>query len=383
MKKNKILSILLLLFTITSLIFPTMILNKIIFGIIVIIMLVNIKDFKLDTKSPFLIFGIFLFGFINSFFNDTNFAMSQQFFLSSFILFYIYPILAYKVNFDKVAKITGFILTLYTGFSYLMIEEIITLPFSSSFGPFFMETNVGSFGTKEYISDSDYYIRFGGTPFLYLSFVLYILSFLEKKTITSLIAILSVGTAILFCGQRGVIISSFVALLYILFSRFNYAGKMYFLVITIPLLLLLINFFLTETTVFSSQNESNNVKSKHIESFFESLNFTNSIIGNGLGANFYSKGEIRKVAITEITPMDMVRYFGFIFASFLYYFMLFPTTNFNKYKGKGLYIVLFLIYVINSMSNPTMFNSFGLLLILWYWDKILSNQKEKNSVTLI
>lgn len=380
MKKNKILSILLLLFTIPSLIFPTMILNKIIFGIIVIIMLVNIKDYKLDTKSPFLIFGIFLFGFINSFFNDTNFAMSQQFFLSSFILFYIYPILAYKVNFDKVAKITGFILTLYTGFSYLMIEEIITLPFSSSFGPFFMETNVGSFGTKEYISDSDYYIRFGGTPFLYLSFVLYILSFLEKKTITSFIAILSVGTAILFCGQRGVIISSFVALLYILFSRFNYAGKMYFLVITIPLLLLLINFFLTETTVFSSQNESNNVKSKHIESFFENLNFANSMIGNGLGANFYSKGESKTISITEITPMDMVRYFGFIFASFLYYFMLVPTSKINKYKEKELYIVLFSIYVINSMSNPTMFNSFGLLLILWYWDKILSNQKEKNSV---
>lgn len=380
MKKTKIVPLLLFLFTFTSLLFPVMILNKIFFGIIVLIILVNIKDYKIETESPIIIFGIFLFGFINSFFNDVNPAMSQQFFLSAFILFYIYPIIAYKINFDKIAKISGFLLALYTGISYLILEGTITLPFSSGFELFFADTNIGSWGYKAYITDQDYYIRFGGTPFLYLSFILYVLSFLEKKSLISFIAILSIGTAIVFCGQRGVIISSFVAFLYIVFSRFNYAGKMYFLVITIPLLFLLINFFLTETTVFSRQDVSNDVKAGHIESFFENLNFTNSMIGNGLGANFYSKGETRKVAITEITPMEMVRYFGFIFASFLYYFMLFPTTNFNKYKGKGLYIVLFSIYVINSMSNPTMFNSFGLLLILWYWDKILSNQREKTAL---
>lgn len=380
MKKTKIVPLLLLLFTFTSLLFPVMILNKIFFGIIALIMLLNIKDYKFETESPIIIFGIFLFGFINSFFNDVDLAMSQQFFLSAFILFYIYPIIAYKINFDKIAKISGFLLALYTGISYLILEGTITGPFSSGFELFFADTNIGSWGYKAYITDQDYYIRFGGTPFLYLSFILYVLSFLEKKSWISFIAILSIGTAIVFSGQRGVIISSLVALLYVIFKRFNYAGKLYFLVITIPILLLVINFFLTETTVFSSQDESNNIKARHIESFFENLNFANSMIGNGLGANFYSKGSSKVVSITEITPMDMVRYFGFIFALFLYYFMLVPTFKINKYKGKELYIVLFLIYVINSMSNPTMFNSFGLLLILWYWDKILSNQKEKKSL---
>ena len=85
-------------------------------------------------------------------------------------------------------------------------------------------------------------------------------------------------------------------------------------------------------------------------------------------------------AHTEITPLDMVRYLGFVLSITLYLVIIFPVRKLKFYFGdKKLYIILFLIYVINSFTNPTMFNSYGLLVVLWYWYKILGN-KNNNSL---
>ena len=124
------------------------------------------------------------------------------------------------------------------------------------------------------------------------------------------------------------------------------------------------------------------MKLGHFESFIDSSNFINLLFGNGLAAKYFSKGTNSVLAHTEITPVDMIRYLGVVLAFLLYFVIIFPTKRINAYFGNNiLYIIIFLIYVLNSMTNPTMFNSYGLLVVLWYWYKIL--KEEENLISKI
>jgi hypothetical protein len=112
----------------------------------------------------------------------------------------------------------------------------------------------------------------------------------------------------------------------------------------------------------------------HYESFIDNANVFNLLVGNGLGAIYYSKGSGGYKAHTEVTPIDMIRYLGIFFAILLYWFIIFPTKRIKAYLGKNfLYTIIFIIYVLNSMTNPTMFNSYGLIVVIWYWYKILQD----------
>jgi hypothetical protein len=73
----------------------------------------------------------------------------------------------------------------------------------------------------------------------------------------------------------------------------------------------------------------------------------------------------------------MIRYLGVVLAFIMYFVIIFPTKRINAYFGNNiLYVIVFLIYLLNSMTNPTMFNSYGLLVVIWYWYKILKKKED-------
>jgi hypothetical protein len=382
LKKNY--NLLFLLFFVFSLLFPALIINKLIFLIIVGIIIYNFKTLRLGTIAPFIVFFVFLFGFVFSFFNVVDRDLSVQFFLSVLVLFLIYPISKYKIDIDRIAKVSGLIMALYTGFSFLMIVVFIGLPFSNMYLTIFNDYSSGSNGLREFAEEGTISFHIGTVPFMYLSFILYVISFVEKKKLSSLIAIIILFVTIFISASRGLILSCIGAIGCIVFFKSKFSTKIVFLAICIPLIMISISYLLTNTNVFSSNEESNSVKIGHMESFFDNINFINFFIGDGLASYYYSKGAQSMKAHTEITPLDMLRYFGFILTPILYTVIIFPVKRINSYLGENfLYVVLFFIYVVNSFTNPTMFNSYGLLIVLWYWYKILDNSNGKNEVPLI
>jgi hypothetical protein len=55
----------------------------------------------------------------------------------------------------------------------------------------------------------------------------------------------------------------------------------------------------------------------------------------------------------------------------LYYFILVPVRRIGSYTGGNfLDVVIFLIYLLLSFTNPILFNSMGMLVILWYWSRV-------------
>lgn len=369
-----------LIFFISTLLFPVLIINKIVFVVILLISIADIRTNKILTISPFLIFIIFLFGYINSFFHNVDKNLSQQFLLSVLSLFLIYPIFKYKIDLGRIAKISGLIMAVYTVISFLIIVVLIDTPISNIFYPFFRDYSSGSNGLREFAEEGILSFHIGTVPFLFLAFSLYVLSFVEKKTIATFLAILVLFITMYISASRGLIIISIFASAYIIFCKSKFRTRIIFLGISVPIVVVVISFMLGNTNVFSSDETSNNVKIGHLISFFDHVDFFNFTLGEGLGSYYFSKGVGKELAHTEITPLDMLRYLGFILTPIMYYMIIFPSNKLKSYLGKNsLYLVIFMIYVVNSFTNPTMFNSYGLLIVLWYWQKILYNDHDIKS----
>ncbi|WP_126555327.1 O-antigen polymerase [Flavobacterium sp. GSP27] len=367
------------LYFISTLLFPTIFFNKLIFVIIISFTIVNYKLYRFNTISPFIILLIFLYGFLFSFFNNVDSVLREQFFFSVLVLFLIYPIIYYKIDIEKIAKVSGLIIAAYTALSFLIVIIFIDMPFSGPYYVFFENYSSGSNGLREFAEEGLISFHIGTVPFLYLPLILYVISFVEKKKFSSLIAILIIFTTIFVSGSRGSVLTSICATIMIIFFKSKFITKIVFFAISIPLLTILFTYLITNTSVFDTQEASNTVKIGHYESFFDHLNFFNFFLGEGLASYYYSKGVQAIKAHTELTPLDMLRYFGFILTPLLYFYIIFPTKKILCYSNKNsLYLLLVLIYVLNSITNPTMFNSYGLLIILWYWYKILDNSNVKD-----
>jgi hypothetical protein len=365
------------LYVFFTLLFPTLIFNKILLVFIAFFFFRAINSYIFLSFSPIYVFLIFAYGFFISFFNNVDKNLSIQFFLTTISLLIIYPILKYKIDFDKIVKLSGLFLAFYSFISFFIVVVYLDSPISGEFYNFFREYSSGSYGLREFTDEGLLSFHAGTAPFLFLSLVLYFESFAMKKTLFTFIAILLHIYIIFISGSRGTFFTTLLALLFIIFFNSSIKVKVGLVLLVIPIIFYFISFLLQNTEIFSSNEVSNNVKFGHLESFIESSNFSNLIIGNGLGAIYFTKGSGMYKAHTEITPIDMIRYLGIILTSLLYLVIIFPTKRIRSYLGDNLlYIIIFLIYIFNSITNPIMFNSYGLLVVLWYWNKIL--KKEQN-----
>ena len=134
----------------------------------------------------------------------------------------------------------------------------------------------------------------------------------------------------------------------------------------------------SDTKLFSANEESNAGKIGHVISFVDDLTAASFVFGRGLAHYYYSIGSGSMKAHTEITPVDMLRYFGFLFTLLLYFSIVFPSKFFASYRGEQrIYVFIFISYLALSFTNPIMFNSMGMLVILWYWAKIGGNKNSK------
>ena len=369
-------------FFIVTLLFPVIIINKIVFLAIISLMVVNYGIYRFKTIAPFLIFLIFLLGFLYSFFHHADRAISLQFFLSTLVLFLIYPINKYKIDLDNLVIISGIIMAVYTWISFLIV--LSGSSFTEIYYDFFFNYSTGSYSLRDFTEDGVVSFQMGTLPFLYLPISLCYISFLKERKYIKLLLLLILFATLVLGGSRGSILTAIVALVLITFVKFSNKNKIRFLLVSIPVFIFVGASILTNTTVFDIKEASNAAKLGHVNSFWKNLNLFNFFLGDGLGSYYYSEGAGGLKAYTEITPLDMLRYFGFVLTPIMYMLIIFPIKSIRSYLGDNfIYFIVFFMYLLNSMTNPTMFNSYGLLVVLWYWSKILTTPKENNDTALI
>lgn len=226
----------------------------------------------------------------------------------------------------------------------------------------FLSLNSGYLGKRNFAGLELIMVHFRTAPIMIISVSYYFIKTIHSLKIKNILLLLLQVTAIIFSASRGTMLFSFVSFFCILFRDYknSFSRKLLFCFIIAGFLGGL--FLLKNTSVFSRNEESNSIKHGHIESFVEYIDENPMVLlwGAGTGSFYYSKGFGKMTYQTEITYLDMIRYFG-IFFTFLFIFVMgFPAR-------KNVMNIPFLAYFLDAATNPLIFCSTGMLAIALYY----------------
>ncbi len=365
------------LFLITTLTVPAAFANKAIFVILVALMLIapvaSRGRVRICTLSPIIILAIFLYGYALAFVGTTDPDLTNQLMLSVAVLMLIYLIDWYAIDFEYLVKLSGVVLCLFTAFSIYAVTLVPDSALGLYFIDYFRDYTNPLTGTRSFSEDPLFMFRIGPAPFLFVPYCLFLVSFLKTRRIRDLLALILLSVVIVISASRGLILGSMLASAYLVVHRMRPSRQVISICAGVGLGIFIAAYLMARTTIFSAADESNSIKIWHVVSFVDHMNPARLFFGEGLAATYFSIGNNAVVPQTEITLLDMVRYFGLPLTALLYAALLFPTSRRSCYTGDNrAAVVLFSLYLLIAMTNPVLFNSYGLVVVIWYWSRILA-----------
>lgn len=191
------------------------------------------------------------------------------------------------------------------------------------------------------------------------------------------------GLLSLFAGATRTL---FMCVFLIFFSNYVYTHRYkkitrFFITVLSPIIL----FFVASLTIAAlTENEhSNNEKHGHMrsyENFFEN-NPGTLLFGAGAGTSYYSEGIHGYIDLTELTYLELIRFYGIIGGGFIIIFYFAPLfILFKRRKVLKLWFPLFIgyaSYLLLSGSNPFLINSTGDLLVLLVYHEAYRKETEE------
>ena len=358
-------------YTCFSLVLPVFFLNKLIFLSMLFLMVIGVvfSKVKVFSYSPIIILTIFLYSFFISMWFESYSILRQQLMLVSSSLFLIYYIKFADVNMDNIAIISGFVLSLST---LLLIGSVVyeIIPIYNVFETY---SSIGA-GSRDVGNGVQDFFRLGGVPFLFISFSVLLKRIFEKIKPLYIVLLVFISFCIILSSTRSILVGC------LLIVSFMFARKYIILSFYLPFIAFFYFLFNFDPSggFFDTKDFGNAIKLKDAMSFIDWANIKNILFGEGLASLYYSGGRGYLVAQTENTFLDNIRYFGVILTLVFYLAILFPTLKCLSFRVEGgFYFSVMLIYILMSMTNPMLVNSFGFIVVLWYWSNVLNVEKEK------
>lgn len=190
----------------------------------------------------------------------------------------------------------------------LSILPDISLSLSEEINTLFLAFDSGFLGERDFNGIKFTMVHFRTAPILIIPFSYYFIKVCDgEKIISNFILSIVFFLAIYFTASRGIMVFSFLSLI-----RSD------------PLILL---------------------------------------IGQGTGSQYYSTGFERYTFQTELTFLDMIRYWG-VFGTLIFLSSIILP---NTYRLRLCYAIPFIMYFFNATTNPLYFNSTGMLIVVLYW----------------
>jgi hypothetical protein len=376
---SKLIKFLICIFFIMSLIVPSAIVNKIVFVMILFLTAIDFlvsRRYIFPTVSPFIILFIFIYGFLNSFKGNADMGLSVQFLLSTGIFLLIYPIQKYQINLDRLIKYCGITMVIVTLIFYLLALNLISFPGVDIILELFNKYSSPAIGTRSFFEgNSMLMLHLGTIPFIFLPACLYFKEYLETKKISKLFIVILMVITLILSTSRALIGGVFLGMLTLFYLKSKGLNRFIRIIIIFFIIILSLNYLGINSSVFSADEFSNSVKIGHFNSFLSNITIYNTLFGDGLASYYFTEGTNKFQAHTEITFLDMFRYFGLILTLLLYFSIIFPIVKLNQiYSQVKEVFIIFIIYLGISMTNPVLFNSFGSMVILWYWSILIKTK---------
>jgi hypothetical protein len=374
LSRKSIAQLLLGCFFVVTVIAPAAPINKLLFVALSLWLLADMLFARspevILVAPPVIIFAIFLYGFALSLFNRSDFPMALQFLLSVLILFQILFIRRYRIDVEKLIMVSSNSMVVATILLWCA-TFVPGMPMASLILDFMRTYSLSAFSEREFFEEATLSLHLGTAPILFVGFAVFAKRFCQARRVADFLLMVATALAIVLSASRGIIAGSGLILMIFVFM---YAPRRIRFGIAVALLALVVFGLyqaLTGTELLSASEGSNAGKLGHMKSFLEQLTAASLLFGRGLAHVFYSVGSESFKADTEITPMDMVRFFGIILSLLLYVMIVLPVRRLSSYTGENTAdVLIFMIYLLLSFTNPIMFNSMGMLVVLWYWSKI-------------
>lgn len=371
------------LFLLATVAVPAALINKVlfvlVFGFIAIAPFAARGKVKIRTLSPLIVLTVFAYGYALSYLFETDRDFANQLMLSVSLLTLVYMIDWYALEFDWLIKLAGLFLCIFSGVAFFALLFAQGSAVSNYLQEYFLEYSQGAFGRRSFFGSTFFNFRIGTAPFLFLPYCLFFKSFLRTGRIGNLLAILLIGFVIALTTSRALILMCMLAAAYMLAMKMRPSGRVIAFCAGAVAAVLVADYLITETDVFSATEQSNRVKVGHAVSFLEHMTPLRVLFGEGLAAFYFSSGFNASTAQTEISLLDMTRYLGLPLTLVLYGALLFPTLRPEAYRvDNSTPFVIFLMYLAISVTNPVLFNSYGLLVVNWYWASILRLDRGKS-----
>lgn len=365
---------LMVLYCLSTLLIPVFVLNKLFFIPLFFVSISLILFKPVTTYAPFMAVLIFVYGFFLGVLDGADTDLGRQLVLSSSALFLIYYINFFNVNMSWAVKFSGGVFALLMcGFSLLLL----LLPgtsLGSELLDFYNGNELGFYGVRNFGGLQMFMLHHRSSPFLLVPLSLFFMDFLNYKKTTALFFVVVILTAIVCSASRALMVMALVSLSVLYFSHKSWSMRVLIIVFTIPVLVFTLMYLVNETSIFSSGEKSNSIKIGHLISFLDVVDWKMIVFGNGLGAFFFTEGYGAVASQTEITWMDSIRFVGLPFTIILFFLLFFPVRNIPLDSVSASSRMIMFLYVIMSMSNPVLFNSFGFLVVLWYWSVVMRGQ---------
>lgn len=319
--------LLMLAFMLTTVLVPTILLNKILFIILlgwtfILIVNKNLTKIKLVFPSLALIF-IFAYGLVLSLPRDNDHALAMQFFFAVLIVFLIHFADHYKLDLDGLSEKCGKSIVGLT-FIYWFLVVNSDLNYAGELAVWISEVSASSNSEREFFSDTTFTLGIGSVPFVFVAWCLVVLRVIKKPKLMDVVWLCLYGVIVLISGRRGLVVVSLVFLAVVLVWFHKSYARLIILFGFILLLIYTIPILIDSTNIFSKDEISNDVKIGHLKSYFDSLDIFGAFFGNGLGGFYYSSGSGGMKQHTELTPIDLCRYFGIPLATVFYVLLLIP-----------------------------------------------------------
>ncbi len=366
---------LVLLYGLTTVLLPVFVLNKLVFIPLFFLSMYALISRPVKIFAPVLVLMIFLYGFLVGEVNGADPELARQMLLVSTSVFLIYVICAFDVDMGFTVRVIG---ALFASIMCVFSFFVMLAPdsaFSTFLLEFYIANNLGFYGVRDFGGLDMFMLHHRSTPFLLVPLSMFFLDFLKSRKILPLFLVVVIVAAIICSASRGLMVMAVVALFVLFFYHKRWGVRLIILLVAIPLLAFILDYLVVQTSFFNSGEQSNSIKIGHVLSFVDVADWKMLMFGNGLGSYFYTQGYGRLVSQTEITLLDSIRYVGIPLTTVLFVIFLFPQSKYISSKSMSSNRLIMFMYLLVSLSNPVLFNSFGFFVILWYWSVLMSVQR--------
>jgi hypothetical protein len=364
-------------YSLATVLVPVFFLNKLLFAPLFLMSLIVLFMKPVKTMAPFIVLTIFVYGFVLGMTGEFDLGLARQMLLGALSLFLIYVIVHYQVNMGAVLKASGVTLALIMCSLSFMLMVMPGFFVGDMLLDYYNSNELGYYGVRDFGNLQLFMLHHRSSPFLLVPLSLFFLDFLRQRKLFTLFCMGVIVAAIICSASRALIAMTAISLFVLYLHHKAWPQRVLILSVVIPLFIMGVLYLLDQTSVLSSSEQSNNIKLGHITSFFDTVDWTLLIFGRGLGSYFYTEGYGAIVSQTEITWMDSVRFVGLPLSLVLLGSILFPVRRIAAAKETRPQIIIVVLYLIMSLSNPVLFNSFGFLVILWYWSVVMKSQPKE------